>query len=229
MRAGRESYCLPVDVEPNPRIITKEPAVPVTSASFPKALLRSVNCDGSHGLALLAALAVLLLPLAGGEGLASLLRYTRPGLAEGQWWRVATAHIVHLDARHALLNAAGLALLWALFARSFRPWQWVIALLLVLVAVDAGLWFFSPRVHWYVGASAMLHGVFACGTVAMIRTGERIGWAALVMFAAKIGWEQWQGPLPLSEGPVVTDSHLFGAAGGLLAGLLLRPRHDRIY
>lgn len=205
------------------------PSPAVTTASSRPALLRSLNGDGRHGLALCIAVAMLLLPLAGGEALTGLLRYTRAGLADGQWWRLLSAHIVHLDARHALLNAAGLALLWALFARSFRPWQWLLAILVILAAVDAGLWFLSPGVHWYVGASALLHGVFACGAIAMIRGGERIGWVAAVIFAAKLAWEQWQGPLPLTGGPVVTDSHFYGAIGGLVSGLILRPRPEQLY
>jgi hypothetical protein len=36
--------------------------------------------------------------------------------------------------------------------------------------------------------------------------------------------------LPFMAGrPVVTISHVYGAAGGVLAGLLLRPRHERLY
>lgn len=206
------------------RIITKEPPLPVTRSSFRTPILRSLNCDGSLGIALLVAVALLLLPLAGGAELAALLRYTRAGLGREEWWRLASAHMVHLDARHALFNAAGLALLWALFARSFRPWQWLLATLIIVAAVDAGLYFLSPRIQWYVGASALLHGLFACGTVAMIRSGERIGWLVAILFAAKLAWEQWQGPLPLSGGPVVTISHVYGAVGGLVAGLLLRSR-----
>lgn len=201
----------------------------MTTASFRPGVLRSLNCDGRHGVALAIVIALLLLPLAGGAELAALLRYTRAGLAERQWWRLLGAHVVHLDTRHAMLNAAGMGLLWALFARSFRPWQWLVAILLIVATVDAGLWFLSPRIHWYVGASALLHGVFACGAVAMIRGGERLGWVAAAVFMAKLAWEQWQGPLPLSAGPVVTASHLYGAAGGLLAGLLLRPRRERLY
>lgn len=196
----------------------------MTSASYRAPFARSLNIDGRLGLALAACLALLLLPLAGGAGLAGWMRYTRAGIASDEWWRLATAHLAHLDARHALLNAAGLALLWALFARSFRPWQWLVAVVVILAAVDAGLWYLSPRVQWYVGASALLHGVFACGALAMIRTGERLGWVAALVFAAKLAWEQWQGPLGLASGPVITVSHLYGAAGGVLAGLLLRPR-----
>ena len=196
----------------------------MTTASSRPPLLASLNCDGTHGRMLLLFLALLLLPLAGGEGLAGWLRYQRAAIAGGEWWRLLSAHLVHLDARHALLNAAGLALLWALFARMYTAWRWLLAALLIIAAVDAGLWFLSPNLRWYVGASALLHGVFACGAIAMVRSGDRMGWIALVVFAAKLAWEQWQGALPLTAGPVVTASHLYGAAGGVLAGILLKPR-----
>jgi rhomboid family GlyGly-CTERM serine protease len=210
-------------------MITKDPREPVTTASFRAPFLKSLNCDGIHGFALLGCLALLLLPLAGGGDLAALWRYQRAVVAAGEWWRLLSAHIVHLDARHALWNAAGLALLWALFARSYRPWRWAVALALIVAAVAAGFWFLSPGLQWYVGASALLHGVFAAGAIAMIRTGERLGWVAAVALAVKLAWEQWQGPLPLTHGPVVTVSHVYGAVGGLLAGLLLRPQRDPLY
>lgn len=200
----------------------------MTTASSRAPFAVSLNLDRRYGTSLLVALALVLLPLAGGARLADLLRYSRSGLSSGEWWRLVSAHIAHLDARHALLNAAGLALLWALFARSFRPWQWVAALVLVIAVVDAGLWYLSPRVQWYVGASAVLHGVFASGAIAMIRSGERLGWIALIVFVVKLAWEQWQGPLPLASGPVITLSHVYGALGGTVAGLLLRPR-QRLY
>lgn len=196
----------------------------MTTASFRPGVLRSLNCDGSHGVALAIAIALLLLPLAGGAWLNGMLRYERAAIDAGQWWRLLTAHLVHLDTRHALLNAAGLALLWALFARVHTTWRWLFAVLLIIATVDAGLWFLSTSLRWYVGASALLHGVFACGAIAMIRSRDRIGWIALVVFAAKLAWEQWQGALPLTPGPVVTASHLYGAAGGVLAGVLLKPR-----
>jgi rhomboid family GlyGly-CTERM serine protease len=210
-------------------MITKEPAAPVKTASSRHSLARSLNCDGRHGLALAAGIALLLLPLAGGAHLAGLWRYERAAVAAGEWWRLLGAHLVHLDARHALLNAAGLALLWALFARTYKPLHWAIGIGLIVAAIDAGLWFLSPRLQWYVGASALLHGLFACGVVAMIRRRELAGWIAAAALVAKIAWEQWQGPLPLTPGPVVTESHLYGAIGGLLAAALMRPQRERLY
>lgn len=173
---------------------------------------------------------LLLAPLAGGEALSGQWRYERLAVATGQWWRLVTAHLVHLDVRHALLNCAGVVLLWALFARSYPPGRWLLVVLISLITVDAGLWFLSTGLSWYVGASAVLHGVFAAGCIAMIRSGDRIGLLAGLVFAGKLVWEQMQGPLPFDAGmPVVTVSHLYGALGGALAALVLRGPVKPLY
>ena len=174
-------------------------------------IARSLNCDGRYGVGLLLCAALLLLPLLGGEGLKLALRYERAAIAAGQWWRFITGHLVHLDGIHALLNAVGLALLWALFARSYALWQWVVALAASMLAIDAGFWFISTQLVWYVGASGVLHGVFACGCIALLRERDRIGLIAAVIFAGKLAYEQWHGPLPFERADqVVTVAHLYG-------------------
>lgn len=191
---------------------------------------RSLNCDGRYGVGLILAAALLLLPLLGGEALKLAWRYERQAIAAGQWWRFATCHFVHLDAVHALLNAVGLALLWALFARSYRWWQWLLAIGASMAAVGAGFWFLSTGLVWYVGASGVLHGVFACGCIALLRERDRIGLIAALIFAGKLAWEQWQGPLPFERADqVVTVAHLYGAMGGTAMGLVLRGRDQRLY
>src|SRR6266436_3351375 len=102
-------------------------------------LLQSLNCDGAWGLALLAACAVLILPVVTGEAGREALRYDRVALAAGQWWRLLSAHIVHLDLDHAVLNSLGLVLMWALFARDYRPRQWLLIVVGTIAAIDAGL------------------------------------------------------------------------------------------
>jgi rhomboid family GlyGly-CTERM serine protease len=193
-------------------------------------IARSLNGDGWYGVGLALAVAVLLLPLLGGEPLREAWRYQRDAVAAGQWWRLVTCHLVHLDAVHALLNALGLALLWSLFARSYRLGSWFVAMAICVLAIGCGFWFLSTQLRWYVGASGLLHGVFACGCVAMIRARDRIGFIAGAIFAAKLGWEQWHGPLPFERADlVVTVAHLYGAIGGAVAGLLLRPRAQGLY
>jgi rhomboid family GlyGly-CTERM serine protease len=202
----------------------------VTSHTSRSDIARSLNCDGRYAAGLLLSATLLLAPLAGGQALEQLWRYERTAVGAGQWWRLITAHVVHMDAEHALLNCVGLALLWALFARSYRLVQWLWALGITIVTIDLGFWFVSTGLQWYVGASAMLHGVFACGCIALIRQRDPVGIVAALIFVAKLAWEQWQGPLPFeTEHPVVTVSHAYGALGGAVAGLLLQRRTDQLY
>jgi rhomboid family GlyGly-CTERM serine protease len=189
--------------------------------------LRSLNCDGRRGLALLLACVLLVLPTLAGDGGQTLLRYQRSALAAGQWWRLLSAHLVHLDFRHALLNTAGLALVWALFARDYSPKAWLAIVLGAIAAIDAGLWLGDSTVQWYVGSSGVLHGVMAAGALARLRSGERDGWALAGLLAAKLLYEQAVGALPFSgNDPVVVDAHLYGVAGGAAVAAFLSPRRE---
>ncbi len=194
-----------------------------------RAILTSLNCDGRRGLALGALCLGLVALTAGGEGTRQLLRYERTGLARGQWWRAVTAHLVHLDLRHALLNCGGLVLVWALFARDYSPRRWLLIVLTGAAAIDAGLWFGDSTVQWYVGSSGVLHGVMAAGALAHLRRGELEGWVLAALLAAKVLYEHLVGPLPFSgSDPVVVDAHLYGVLGGTAAAALLGARRQSL-
>jgi len=187
--------------------------------------LRSANCDARYGAALLAALALLLLPCLGGEHARTGLRYERLALAQGEWWRLLSAHLVHLSLVHALLNCAGLVLLWMLFAREFSPWRWAWILLLSAATIDAGLWFLRPAVAWYLGASGVLHGALGAGAVASYRRGDGLGAALLLLLIVKLAYEQHAGSsLFAGDLPLVPEAHAFGALGGLIGAWLPRAR-----
>jgi rhomboid family GlyGly-CTERM serine protease len=193
-------------------------------------VLASLNCDGTFGLALLASCALLLAPELAGEAGRALLRYDRAGLAAGQWWRLLTAHIVHLDLEHAALNSLGLVLMWALFARDYRPRQWLPILLGATVAIDAGLWLRDSTIEWYVGSSGVLHGVMAAGTLAHLRRRDADGWILGTFLVLKLSYEQASGALPFAGAAdrVVVDAHLYGVVGGLAVAAFLQPRPEPV-
>src|SRR5580658_8133225 len=139
---------------------------PFRTDSSAQSWFRSANCDARYGAALLSAMALILALNGTGDWGREVLGYQREALERYQWWRLISAHLVHLDWRHAILNCAGLIVLWALFAREFTPRRWLWILLLAALTIDAGLWFAHPSVHWYLGASGVLHGAWAAGALA---------------------------------------------------------------
>jgi rhomboid family GlyGly-CTERM serine protease len=187
--------------------------------------LKSLNGDRAYGIALLCALGLLVLPELAGPTGREALRFDRPALAHGEWWRFLSAHFVHLDLEHALLNGLGLILMWALFARDYHPLGWLAIYLTSALAVSAGLWFLNPELAWYVGASGALHGVMTAGTLAHLRRGDLDGWILASFILAKLGYEQFAGALPLAGSPdTVVDAHLYGALGGLVLAPFLYRR-----
>jgi rhomboid family GlyGly-CTERM serine protease len=182
---------------------------------------QSLNCDGHYGRALLLTLGALAIPGLGGESWRTALQYDRGQLGAGEWWRLLGAHWVHLGAMHLLFNLAGVALLWALFARCYAPRQWLWIVLAAMLAVDAGLWFMVPGVVWYAGASGALHGVWSAGGWAQWHWRQPRTAIPLLLLIAKLSYEQLSGTSAvISSIPVVLSAHLYGALGGLLLPLL---------
>ena len=191
--------------------------------------LRSLNCDGGHGLALTLALVLLLGLAAGGEPWRLALQYQRGAIAAGEWWRLATAHLVHLGSRHVLLDGAGLVLLWILYARALHAGAWALVLTASALTIDAGLWWLAPDVQWYLGLSGVLHGGWAAGAVGSWREDRRLAAASLALLAIKLLAEQLhRGGVAGSGLPVVVYAHLYGAAGGLVVALTLGARARRL-
>ena len=169
-------------------------------------------------------LLILLLPAAVlglGDNIGELWRYDRSAIAAGGWWRLLTAHIVHLDAHHLILNELGLVLMWSLFAQDFDAVEWLTIVLCGALAISSGLWWLSPHVAWYVGASGVLHAVMGAGAANHLVSRAWDRWILSAGLCGKLAWEQWGGHAsPL----VVVDAHLYGAACGFAVGAALSWR-----
>jgi rhomboid family GlyGly-CTERM serine protease len=153
-----------------------------------------------------------------GDNVNQLLRYDRGAIAAGGWWRLLTAHIVHLDVHHLILNELGLVLVWSLFAQDYDAVEWCVIVLSGALAISSGLWWLSPRVGWYVGASGVLHSVMGAGVAKHLAERSWDRWILAVGLGAKLAWEQWGGAAaPL----IVVDAHLYGATCGFIVGAAL--------
>lgn len=165
------------------------------------------------------------------------LDYRRIQIASGQAWRLVTAHVMHLNAAHVVLDVAGLWLVAWIFSRELGWKGQALALLIGAAFVDFGLWFFHPEIGRYVGLSGALHALFAAGATcwlfadpatqaddaamaAMWRLRRTWGAALLIGLIAKLVLES-AGDAFWLEGTrfdVVTAAHRWGSAGGAAYG-----------
>jgi rhomboid family GlyGly-CTERM serine protease len=184
-------------------------------------LAAALQWDRGRWVWLLAIVLILDLVLGLGDSVDAMLRYDRSAIAAGGWWRLLTAHTVHLDLHHLLLNQLGLVLMWALFAGDYDPIEWCIIVCAGALAISSGLWWLSPRVTWYVGASGVLHSIFAAGCAKHLAERAWDRWILLFCLCAKLAYEQLGGREPAL---VVVDAHLYGAACGFAVGAVLSWR-----
>ncbi|MCK8515661.1 rhombosortase [Methylonatrum kenyense] len=154
------------------------------------------------------------------------LIYQREAILDGELWRTLTAHWVHLDTTHLLINMAGLAAVVLVLGRFLSPVRLLLATALGGIAVSLGLFLLAPQLDWYVGLSGVVSGIWAAAALHGSLRRDWLGFAAIALLAAKLAWEQVQGaPVSLTEemsDAVIVDAHLYGMLGGLLAVPLAR-------
>jgi rhomboid family GlyGly-CTERM serine protease len=153
-----------------------------------------------------------------------LLRYETAALADGQWWRLLSAHWVHLSWAHAAINACGL-----LLCCSFADASWTARRLLacmgsLAVLVSLLLWFTSPQVSDYVGMSGLLYGLIVWILLSSVLLRRDLPAATvLLLVMGWLAWQSWAGPDPREQkligGYIVTQAHWFGLLGGILGAL----------
>lgn len=147
-------------------------------------------------------------------------QYSRTGIDGYEWWRFFTAHFVHLNTNHALLNIG--VFLGFCFAVGYqlKVWAWSLSIFIMALFVSAGLYFFSPEVQWYVGFSGVLHGLLILGLLLGVLRNRDI-WLLMVLLVLMIKLVREQLPsfdpnllVEWINAPVVVDAHLYGALAG---------------
>jgi len=191
---------------------------------MPDSCARFLRSYGSSPLLIPIAIAlVALLADFGGEGLRLALRYERDAVAAGEVWRLLTGHVVHLGHSHMLLDVVALAVLSLLLAPYMRTRDWLLSTLCGTLSIDAGLFFLDPSIQWYVGLSGWLHAYWATGALNAVSRGQYYAIPLLLLLIAKLVYEGLLGPLALTGdlagGPVISEAHLYGAVGGVIAWL----------
>ncbi len=157
-----------------------------------------------------------------GDRVKDCLEYQRQAISSGQWWRLLSAHLVHLNLTHLLMNSAALIVIWGLVSpatSNTRCWT-IIAISMLGISLSLILW--NPNLVWYVGLSGVLHGLVVAAIYSLLKQNHRI--FAILLFSGlclKLVTEQRYGSsmsvtASIIGGPVIVDAHFYGAIIGLI-------------
>lgn len=145
---------------------------------------------------------------------------------QGQWWRLVSGHLVHLDWNHWAMNMLGLTLCLLVFRHDLHPGHWPASFVFISLFSSIGLLLVYTDNQRYVGFSDVLHGWILMGAAAILVKERKLAIAIFVLFWLKIAEENSGLTFFTSttlKGDIAKESHIFGALGGMLYALLFLP------
>ncbi len=167
------------------------------------------------------ALASHLLPSA-----ADWLQYDRAALAQGELWRLITAHVAHFDANHLAWDL-GVVLAFGLICERRAPTVTRVACAVSALSIPVLLWVLQPQFIIYRGLSGLacaLVGVYVGDLLVHPKSAARfLGWIATAGFLAKCGYEMATAHTLFADGITyvpVPLAHGVGFATGLCTALI---------
>ena len=154
------------------------------------------------------------------------LRYQTNWWAAGEYWRGYTAHWVHANWWHFLLNAAGMILCMTLASPTWSIRRWVAYHLYLALGISILFTLLNPELRWYVGYSGVLFGIYLLAAIDLYSRDKTIALLLGVAIVIKVVLEQ-SGDITVTSGkligiPVIIDAHLYGLLLGLSIALAQR-------
>jgi rhomboid family GlyGly-CTERM serine protease len=155
-----------------------------------------------------------------------LLRYQGDWVSSGQYWRLLTAHWVHVNWTHLSLNGAGLLFCLAITRPDWSAKHWCLYLIVISFSISALFTVFNPELGWYVGFSGVLFGIFCLSGIDLFKHDRLIAVLLLVVIFAKVLIEQMSDlevtSSELIGSPVIVDAHFYGLISALIIALVQR-------
>jgi rhomboid family GlyGly-CTERM serine protease len=154
------------------------------------------------------------------------LRYQYDWLAKGDYWRLLSAHWVHVNWMHLMLNAAGLPLCVAIATPRWSIRQWIFYQLILALGISILFSLRNPQLEWYVGYSGVLFGIYCLAAIDLYSREKLIALLLGAAISIKVILEQTSDLKVTSSDligtPVIIDAHLYGLVLGLSIALAQR-------
>lgn len=150
---------------------------------------------------------------------ASVFIYWREALLH-DFWRLWTAHWVHVGWVHFVLNMLAFMCLPFIFPRT-QVRHFIALLLLLPPCISLCFYYFLTDISAYAGLSGVLHGAYVTVACIHLLYPRERNFAALVLLLVlgKLLWENSFGSMGTAEligSPVLVEAHLLGVIWGMI-------------
>ncbi len=153
-------------------------------------------------------------------------RYQHDWLKTREFWRLLSAHWVHVNWIHFFLNAAGLLLCVAITSPQWSVKRWLVYQFVLALGISLMFSQFNPELNWYVGYSGTLYGIFLLAAVDLYSHDKVIAVLLSVVIVIKIAIEQTSEinvtTSDIIGTPVIVDAHFYGVLLAITIALINR-------
>jgi rhomboid family GlyGly-CTERM serine protease len=176
------------------------------------------------------AVAALVIP-----GIAEYLVYDRGALAQGELWRLLSAHLVHYSGAHLFTNLLVLVPAALLVETRYRE-DLLKILAVCAVAIGVGLFFFQEEIYRYAGASGISLSLLTYAALRGLDANTRWRVVCAILLAmvaiklvaeAFVGWQvaDWEQDAGFVT---VTFSHATGAGTALVIWITRKAKQVQV-
>ncbi|MFT5226115.1 MAG: rhomboid family GlyGly-CTERM serine protease [Polaribacter sp.] len=143
-----------------------------------------------------------------------IFRFQQDWVQQAEFWRVISAHWIHFNWQHLLLNGLGLLLCVAIARPVWSIGRWIVYNLLLAIGISMLFTWLNPELVWYVGYSGVLFGVLLLAAIDLFKTERVIALLLGIGVCSKVALEQTSSLTVTTNDfigvPVIIDAHLYG-------------------
>jgi len=151
-------------------------------------------------------------------------RYQQEAVAEGQLWRILTAHWVHVGWMHLLLNSLSLVICVSLTEPGWSARRWLLVTIVMGLGISLLLMLNNPEVVDYAGHSGILYGLYVLGAISLFPRDRLVAVLVIAAIVIKVLMEQFSfydfNTGSLIGARVIVDAHLYGLLMAIAIALL---------
>ena len=141
-------------------------------------------------------------------------RYQQDLIEQGQFWRIFSAHWVHVSWMHLLLNGLGLVICVSLTNPGWSPVRWLLCCVIMAIGISILLALNNPEIRDYAGLSGVLFGLYLLTALSLYARDRLVAVLIIVAIVIKVLMEQFSfydfNSGELIGAHVIVDAHLYG-------------------